>query len=420
MAKRNEMMANAKAALDNGKVEEAQAARKSIEELDATFEAAQAEAANLAALGAGIQKAAQPVAPQARQGAVQEPVAVAVQMSAKEQAEAREETYRIAFAKTMMGKPLTDSESEVFSSVNPEALGNNNVFASVENKASGNQVIIPTTMLQQIWAEMAELHPIIGEVDFTDVQGNLEIPKESADIGSAAWVDEDTPATSATVGFTNVTLTGHELVKAITISWKLKTMSIEAFLTYITTKIAEKMSAAIANAIVNGQGIPGQSDTFKAQPYGIITRLKAEASTPQVLTYAHGGAASYENITAAMSKIKSGYMDGVKVYAKNSDIWNQLANITTLQKQPIFIPDPTGQTIGRLFGRPVIEEDAIPAGAFLFGNVRRSYVMNRNQNVSIYTEEHIKDRATDYMGYAILDGDILTTKAFALIEEAAS
>ena len=320
----------------------------------------------------------------------------------------------------MMGKPLTDSESEVFSSVNPEALGNNNVFASVENKASGNQVIIPTTMLQQIWAEMAELHPIIGEVDFTDVQGNLEIPKESADIGSAAWVDEDTPAASATVGFTNVTLTGHELVKAITISWKLKTMSIEAFLTYITTKIAEKMSAAIANAIVNGQGVPGQSDTFKAQPYGIITRLKAEASTPQVLTYAHGGAASYENITAAMSKIKSGYMDGVKVYAKNSDILNQLANITTLQKQPIFIPDPTGQTIGRLFGRPVIEEDAIPAGAFLFGNVRRSYVMNRNQNVSIYTEEHIKDRATDYMGYAILDGDILTTKAFALIEEAAS
>ena len=46
--------------------------------------------------------------------------------------------------------------------------------------------------------------------------------------------------------------------------------------------------------------------------------------------------------------------------------------------------------------------------------------MNRSQDVSIYTEEHTLARTTDYMGYAILDGDLLTTKAFALIEEAAS
>lgn len=415
MAKRNELMAEAKAALDEGKVEEAKAARKSIEQLDAVFETAQAEAANLNALGNGIQKAGQPVAQQVILAAASaDPAPMVTTASAKEQSEAKEETYRMAFAKTMMGNPLTDAESEAFADVNTKA------FASVENKTSNNQVIIPTTMMQQIWIEMADLHPIIGEVDFTDVQGNLEIPKEASDISSAAWVDEDTKAESDTVGLTNVTLTGHELVKAITISWKLKTMSIDAFLSYITSKIAEKMGAAIANAIVNGFGVPGKSDTFKSQPYGIITRLKAEENTPQVLTYAKGGAVSYENITAALGKIKSGYMDGVKVYAKNSDIWNQLANITTTQKQPIFIPDPTGQTIGRLFGRPVMEEDAVPAGSFLLGNVRRSYVMNRNQNVSIYTEDHIKERATDYMGYAILDGDILTTKAFALIQEAAS
>ena len=238
--------------------------------------------------------------------------------------------------------------------------------------------------------------------------------------GDAAWVDEDTAATSGTLSLSNITLAGHELVKAITVSWKLKTMSIDAFLTYITTKIAERMGAAIANAIVSGQGIPGVGDTFKAQPYGIITRLKGETNTPQVVTYTHGGSVAYANITAALGKIKSGYMDGVKIYAKNSDIWNQLANITTTQKQPIFIPDPTGQTIGRLFGREVVEEDAIPTGSFLIGNVRRAYVMNRNQDVSIYTEEHTLARSTDYMGYAILDGDLLTTKAFVLIEEAAS
>ena len=411
-AQRDELMAQAKAALDAGKVDEAKKARASIEELDTAYEAAQAEAANLAALETGVAKPAAPVAPQAIKAAVAGPV-VAV-APAVDEGKAREEMYRTAFAKTLMKRTLTADESDIFAQVNHDA------FATVANKASGNQVVIPTTMKQEIWQEMAELHPIIGEVDFTDVPGNLEIPKETGNSGDAAWVDEDTAATSGTLSLNNITLAGHELVKAITVSWKLKTMSIDAFLTYITTKIAERMGAAIANAIVSGQGIPGVGDTFKAQPYGIITRLKGETNTPQVVTYTHGGSVAYANITAALGKIKSGYMDGVKIYAKNSDIWNQLANITTTQKQPIFIPDPTGQTIGRLFGREVVEEDAIPAGSFLIGNVRRAYVMNRNQDVSIYTEEHTLARSTDYMGYAILDGDLLTTKAFVLIEEAAS
>lgn len=409
--KRDELMAKAKAALDGGKVDEAKAARKEIEELDAAYEAAQAEMANLTALESGLAKPAAPVAPQAIVAATGSAITVDPVVNT---AEAREDMYRMAFAKTLMECSLSAEESEVFARVNQDA------FATVANKASGNQVVIPTTMKQQIWEEMAELHPIINEVEFTDVPGKVEIPKETGNSGNASWVDEDTAATSGTLSLSNVTLDGHELVKAITVSWKLKTMSIDAFLTYITSKIAERMGAAIANAIVNGLGVPGQNDTFKAQPYGIITRLKAETNTPQVVTYTHGGSAGYANITTALGLIKSGYMDGVKIYAKNSDIWNQLANITTTQKQPIFIPDPTGQTIGRLFGREVLEEDAVPAGSFLIGNVRRSYVMNRSQDVSIYTEEHTLARTTDYMGYAILDGDLLTTKAFALIEEAAS
>ena len=410
-AKRDELMVQAKAALDEGKLDEAKAARAAIEELDAGYEAARAEAANLAALETGVAKPAAPVAPQAIQAAAAGP---AVAMAPADTAKAREDMYRTAFAKTLMEQPLSADESEIFAKVNQEA------FATVANKASGNQVVIPTTMKQQIWEEMAELHPIINEVDFTDVPGKIEIPKETGNSGDAAWVDEDTAATSGTLALSSVILDGHELVKAITVSWKLKTMSIDAFLTYITSKIAERMGAAIAGAIVSGQGVPGVGDTFKAQPYGIITRLKAETNTPQVVTYTHGGSVAYANITTALGKIKSGYMDGVKIYAKNSDIWNQLANITTTQKQPIFIPDPTGQTIGRLFGREVVEEDAVPAGSFLIGNVRRSYVMNRNQDVSIYTEEHTLARTTDYMGYALLDGDILSTKAFVLIEEAAS
>ena len=261
-AKRDELMGQAKAALDAGKVDDAKAARKSIEELDAAYEDAKAEAANLAALETGLAKPAAPVAPQAIQAAATGPAAVVA--PAVDTAKAREDMYRTAFAKTLMERPLSAEESEVFAKVNQDA------FATVANKASGNQVVIPTTMKQQIWEEMAEVHPIINEVDFTDVPGKVEIPKETGNSGDASWVDEDTAATSGTLSLSNVTLDGHELVKAITVSWKLKTMSIDAFLTYITSKIAERMGAAIANAIVNGKGVPGQSDTFKASAYELF------------------------------------------------------------------------------------------------------------------------------------------------------
>ena len=44
--------------------------------------------------------------------------------------------------------------------------------------------------------------------------------------------------------------------------------------------------------------------------------------------------------------------------------------------------------------------------------------MNINENVSLYTEEHVKERTTDYMSYSIVDGTPITTKAFALVKEA--
>ena len=181
-AKRDELMGQAKAALDAGKVDDAKAARKSIEELDAAYEDAKAEAANLAALETGLAKPAAPVAPQAIQAATAGPAAVVA--PAVDTAKAREDMYRTAFAKTLMERPLSAEESEVFAKVNQDA------FATVANKASGNQVVIPTTMKQQIWEEMAEVHPIINEVDFTDVPGKVEIPKETGNSGDASWVDE--------------------------------------------------------------------------------------------------------------------------------------------------------------------------------------------------------------------------------------
>ena len=38
--------------------------------------------------------------------------------------------------------------------------------------------------------------------------------------------------------------------------------------------------------------------------------------------------------------------------------------------------------------------------------------------MTMIPEEHVKERKTDYCGYAIMDGNVLTTKAHALLKEA--
>ena len=48
---------------------------------------------------------------------------------------------------------------------------------------------------------------------------------------------------------------------------------------------------------------------------------------------------------------------------------------------------------------------------------QKGYAVNINENMTMYNEDHIKSRTTDYMGYALVDGDVLTTKAFALLKK---
>ena len=122
-------------------------------------------------------------------------------------------------------------------------------------------------------------------------------------------------------------------------------------------------------------------------------------------------------IISLMSKIKSGYINGSSFYANNSTIWNELATIKDGDGKSIFIPDATLGGVGKIFGVTVKEEDGCANGQVLLGNVQKGYVMNINENMTIYTEDHVKARTTDYMGYALIDGDVVTTKAFALLKK---
>lgn len=403
LAKRKALLDEAEALLNEGKLEEFAEKEREINDLDAKYEEIARTKANLDALK-------------------DKPVAADVQDMQKdtegnigtvEPPEPKDEKkeYLNAFAKHLMGHQMTDDEKAIFEKVNSE-------MRNVTQTAATHTVLIPESVRDGIWQEAAEMFPILNDVAMTFVPGDLTIIKETDSGDDAAWYDEDTEVADGDFGMGEVNLTGCELAKAIPVSWKLKKMSIDAFLTYITSKIAEKMGAALAKGIVSGAGKPGVGDEWKPQPKGIVTAIEAEANTPQVVTYAAADGVAYDDMTEAMGNIKSTYKTGAAIYAKSVTIWSQLATMKDADGKPLFIPDVTLGGVGRMFGLPVKEDDSIDENEILIGNVRRGYVCNVNENMTIYTEDHVKKRYTDYMGYAIVDGDVLTTKAFALIKPA--
>lgn len=400
--KRNQMMVEAENLLEEGKVKEAEAKMKEVEGLDQTFEDAAKAQANLNALrGNGVvTNISNLTAPVKAQGTLGSTHMGAIDKDEKE-------IYNAAFMKTLMGTTLNSEELDVFNSVNDK-------FRNATQTTEEHQVLIPETIKEGIWKEIGELHPVFADVRPTYVKGDLTIIKENTEGTDAEWVDEKTEGTDADTAFGTLSLTGCELVKSIRVSWKMKKMSIEAYQQYIITHLAEKMARALAFGILKGKGKPS-ADEHKPQPKGIIPTLEAEGSTPQVVQFETS--INYTDLTNLMSKIKSGYLTGAVIYANNKTIWNQLANVVDANGRPLFIPDVTNGGVGRILSVVVKEEDVMGDDELLLGNVARGYAMNINENVTLYQEDHVKARATDYMTYAIVDGDVLTTKAFALLKK---
>lgn len=405
-AQRDKLFAEAETLLAENKVEEANAKSAEIEKLDKDFEAACLAKANLEAMKdktvvndfssnvVDIVKNAQP--------------------ADKFDAEAKKDDksiYTNAFAKYLLSQPLDKNEQEIFNKVNDE-------FKNTTQTAGTHTVLIPETVRDGIWKEIGNLHPILGDLAMTFVQGNLTIIKETSGGDAAKFYDEATSTEEGTVAFGEINLTGCELAKAVKVSWLLKKMSIDKFLPYIQTLIAEKMADGLAYGVVQGKGKPSAQDTFKPEPKGILTVLAAENSTPQIVTFDDSSdKLDYDKITDVMGKLKSGYLAGAAFYAKNATIWGHLAKIKDDEGKPMFVSDPTGAGVGRLFGVLVKEDDSIPADAVLLANVSKGYACNVNENMTMYQEDHIMDRETEYMGYAIVDGDVLSTKAFVYLKK---
>ncbi len=319
-------------------------------------------------------------------------------------AEENKKVYAAAFAKVLRGETMTAEEKDVFQIMNTTTT------------AAGNVMLVPDTVSNQIWDFIMEAHPIVADANILHVPGEVTLPLDGT-TASAAWGTESDATSVDALTMGSLVLKGNELSKIINVSWKLKKMAVPAFLAYVAEKLADLMGTAIADAFVNGKGQPGESDSWKPQPLGAATACENETSTPQVVTYAAADGLAYTDVTTALSKIGSKYGDGIVAYANQKTVYSVLCNVKDEEGRPIFVTAPAEGAVARIFGIPVKVESAVVDGAVLFGNMGKGYAANVNEEISMSIEDHVSARNTDYGGYAIIDGGVLNTKAFAYVKK---
>ena len=410
LKQRNALLEEIENLIAEGKIEDADAKMKEVQALDEKWENTKKATANLTALKgstkvADIENRSIDIGDAKAIDTIQKPVPVN-----------DDKMYETAWAKTMQGKKLDANEQTVFDRVNAE-------FRNTYTHDTGNTpTLIPQTVVAGIWKRAEEMYPLLADVKKYNVRGTLVINKHATiDAGDAAWYDEATATADEQNTFGQLTLTGCELAKAITVTWKLRSMATEEFIPYIKNELGERVGVALGTAIAQGKGKPGENQTFKPEPLGIETALLAEDNTPQVITYNPDASTpdplAYEDFTAAIGKIHSSYLAGTAIYANNATIWEQLANLKDSTGRPLFIPDLTSGGVGRMWGFAVKTDAGVSNDTVIIGNPNKGYVLNTNEPMSLATEEHVKTRTVDYAAYTIVDGGLLDTKAFALIKK---
>lgn len=396
LQRRKELMNEANEMLNTGKIDEAEAKASEVKALDTTFENICKASANLSAL----QDNAIITDIQTKGVAIENTTSLASTI------EKNEDTYTNVWAKVMQNIAITEDEKRIFDEANKE-------FKNEALTTGNSPVLIPETVVAGIWKEVGEVYPLYAEVLKTSVKGKLTVLK-STESTEAKWYDEATEIEEGKETFAEATLNGCELSRDITVSWKLKEMATNEFIPFIQSQLAEKMGAAAAYGVFSGKGKAASGSSDKDEPRGIKTALLAQENKPQVVELAADAELNYKDITSMIARVKGTHKKGSKFYATSDFIWNRLANVKDATGRPCFIADTTAGGVGRLFGFVVEEDDSVDT--LLFGNANKGYHLNINKQMTLDQEDHKKARTTDYIAYAIMDGDVRTEKAFAYLD----
>lgn len=287
--------------------------------------------------------------------------------------------YRSAWAKTLMGVKLEETEERALG----DAIGTTSTtFVEATSNANGinNLGLLIPDSVRLDWLKIAEkASPIYRDIRKMNVPGNVDFPYLfGAD--DAEWYAETTTTKNEGQEYKNIKLTGHELAKAIEITWKAEAMTVEGFISFLLDELNEKMNKALINAVIYGDG--------SAKPTGITNGLVAKTNQNAI-----------DLIKECLGDLAIENRVGAKVYVA-SDVSDEIA----------FYKDKNGNYpylvagLGRAGGATIEADPFLSAGDIVVGNAQ-NYILNFNEGLRVDKEVKVQPRRVIYGGYLIADGN---------------
>ena len=287
--------------------------------------------------------------------------------------------YRSAWAKTLMGVKLEETEERALG----DAIGTTSTtFVEATSNANGinNLGLLIPDSVRLDWLKVAEkASPIYRDIRKMNVPGNVDFPYLfGAD--DAEWYAETTTTKNEGQEYKNIKLTGHELAKAIEITWKAEAMTVDGFISFLLDELNEKMNKALINAVIYGDG--------SAKPTGITNGLTAKENANAI-----------DLIKECLGDLSVENRVGAKVYVA-SDVADDIA----------FCKDKNGNYpylvagLGRAGGATIEADPFLSAGDIVVGNAQ-NYILNFNEGLRVDKEVKVQPRRVIYGGYLIADGN---------------
>lgn len=202
--------------------------------------------------------------------------------------------YRSAFMKNLLGRKLNNFEEAAFTRAMKEQRAD--AFANATSAAA----VLPTQTLNEVISKARTMGGIMSVCRSFNVPSKISIPVGTP-LDAASWHTEGAAVDSVAPTVANITFDGYEIMKVLSISVKVQTMSIAAFESYLVEELTNCVMACIANALVNGTG--------SAQGTGVLSGITWTADTNS-FTFSKTAGLKYADVVKTVAALKRGYANG--------------------------------------------------------------------------------------------------------------
>lgn len=287
------------------------------------------------------------------------------------------EEYRSAFLNNLMGRQLNEEQRAAFA-------------------LAGVDPVIPESMQTSIITKVKEYAPILSEITLLNVNGTVKFAVEGT-VAGADLHTENAEITAATDTLVEVTLSTYEVTKLVQISDSVRTMTINAFESWLIDNLSESIAIKIESLIWNGTG--------SSQAKGINTITFDAAHKVEV---AKSASLTAQNVYDLFGKMKTGYARNAKIYMNRKTLFSDFLPLVDKNKNDLVVAN--GGTY-YVLGTPVELTDSIADHEAIMFDPKK-YVANMPENTNIKQSVDLRHNAYLYLGVAQFDGKPALEEAF--------